>query len=87
MRIDPTLELLCKLCGWRPDKTQTMKEVRRHMIDAHNTEDVSLDLSAICTCNSEMRFTFEEPDPRGEGLLDHFKCDKCGNVGLIKRNK
>ncbi len=87
MKIDPTLELVCKLCGWKPDRTLTMGDVKRHMVDSHHVEDVDLDLSAICTCGKEMRPAFTEPDQRGEGFIDHFKCDQCGNVGVILRGK
>ncbi len=84
MRIQPTLELLCKICGWRPAESQTMGDVRQHMIDAHGTSEVTLDLSAICSCGSEMRFTFTEKV--GDMVRDHFICPTDGNEGWIERD-
>lgn len=87
MKIDPTMRLVCKLCGWKPKESQTMGDMQQHMIEAHHTEEVSLDLVAVCTCDTEMRYSFSEPSQRGESFLDHYKCDKCGNIGLIRRGK
>jgi hypothetical protein len=85
MRIEPTLELLCKLCGWRPDRSLTMADIKQHMIVAHHTDNVNLDLATICTCSREMRHTFTETT--GDGFRDHFKCDEDGNEGWIERHK
>lgn len=85
MRIIPDLKLLCKRCGWRPHETQTMMEVREHMVKEHQTEEVDLDLAAICSCGTEMRHLFIEPV---DGVFrDHYKCSKCGNEGFIERTK
>lgn len=85
MRITPALHLVCKACGWRPGANQTMAEVKQHMVAAHGTENVVLDLSAFCACGGEMRLKFTEP--MGDGFRDHYICPRCGNEGWVERTK
>ena len=85
MRIQPELKLLCHVCGWRPSETQTIGEIQQHMKNAHNTEKVSLDLSAVCTCGSEMRMKFTESRGSNIRFRDHYICSMDGNEGWIER--
>jgi hypothetical protein len=86
MHIKPELKLLCKLCGWRPDDDKTVGEFQRHMIEAHKIEGVTLDLSAICICGSEMTFRFTEQVGEGDTVRDHFMCPRDRNEGWIDRH-
>jgi hypothetical protein len=82
-RITPTLKLVCKECGWRPMESETMEVVKAHFEQHHAGRPVTLDLSAVCVCGKEMRFTHTVR--QGRMLQDNFTCD-CGNVGYINRS-
>lgn len=78
------LALKCKLCPWRPADATVMEAVLLHMNVEHDTDQVALDMVAVCSCGSTMEFG--ETRPTGGGFKDYVVCEECGNTGYIKRD-
>lgn len=83
--IKPDLVLACHHCGQRPPPDSVMEAQLLHFQIEHDTDDVHLDLVAVCTCGATMTLT--ETRPTGGGFHDYFCCEPCGNTGRIKRGE
>ena len=84
-QIKPALMLECHICHWRPPEDMTMQVAAMHFQYDHDTEEIRMDLSAVCTCGETMTLT--ETRPTGGGFKDWFCCGVCGNIGWIGREK
>ena len=78
-----SMRLQCKLCPWVPSETATMEAVQLHVQVEHDTDEVALDLVAVCSCGAAMTLTVSKPT--GGGFKDYFACGACGNTGYIIR--
>ena len=79
-----SMRLQCQRCGWPPPEDATMEAVLLHMQVEHDTDEVKLDLVAVCTCGAAMTHT--ETRPAGGGFKDYMSCPACGNTGHVKRD-
>lgn len=77
------LELECPLCGYRPPGDATMESFKLHFNVEHDTDEIKLNLSAICQCGATMRHTMTEKRP--PLAIDFFQCDACGKNGTVTR--
>lgn len=78
------MRLQCSRCSvaW-PDSTK-QEAVLLHMQVEHDTDEVRLNLVAVCTCGEAMTFT--ESRPTGGGIKDYMVCGVCGNTGYVRRD-
>lgn len=81
--LNDSLRLHCKECGYRPPEDATMEAVQLHFQVDHDTDQVALDLLAVCPCGAAMEHT--RTAPTGGGLKDYVKCGASGNTGFVKR--
>lgn len=79
-----SMRLQCQLCGWVPPGGMQMEGVQLHFQVEHDTDEVALDLVAVCTCGEAMTHT--ESRPTGGGIKDHMACGVCGNTGYVRRD-
>lgn len=82
--LNKSLQLHCKDCGWRPPEDATMEAVQLHCQVEHDTDEVTLDLLAVCSCGAAMGHV--RTAPTGGGFKDYVKCGACGNTGFLKRD-
>jgi len=82
--LNRTLRLQCKECQWRPPEDATMEAVQLHFQVDHDTDKVTLDLAAVCTCGASMAHV--RTAPTGGGFKDYMRCAACGNTGFVKRD-
>ena len=78
-----SMRLQCKPCGWVPPADMTMQDARLHFQVDHDTDKVTLDLVAVCSCGEAMTHT--ESRPTGGGMKDYLVCGVCGNTGYVRR--
>lgn len=78
------MRLQCKRCSVAWPGNAVMEAVLLHMQVEHDTDEVVLDLVAVCTCGEAMTFT--ESRPTGGGSKDYMKCGVCGNTGYVRRD-
>lgn len=78
-----SMRLQCQRCGWVPPEGATMEAVLLHMQVDHDTDEVKLELVAVCSCGATMTHT--ESKPTGGGFKDYVKCGACGNTGHLLR--
>ena len=78
-----SMSLQCEHCKWLPPDGATMEAVQLHMQVEHDTDEVKLNLVAVCTCAAVMEHT--ESRPTGGGFKDYMLCPACGNTGYVKR--
>jgi hypothetical protein len=81
--IEPRLVLECATCHHRPAPDSVLEALSLHFLVEHDTEDVNLNLIAVCTCGAAMDFI--EAKPTGGGFFDWYRCTFDGNQGRIKR--
>jgi hypothetical protein len=79
-----SMRLQCQPCGWRLPEDMVMEGALLHFQIEHDTDEVRLDLVAVCTCGEAM--TLVRSAPTGGGFKDHMVCGVCGNTGFIKRD-
>lgn len=61
---EPLMRLCCQHCRWRPPLDITQGVMAAHFETEHDTEDIRLELIAICTRDdSELSLTHTEPGP------------------------
>jgi DNA-directed RNA polymerase subunit RPC12/RpoP len=82
--LNGTLRLHCKDCGWRPPEDAVMEAVQLHFQVEHDTDQVTLDLLAVCACGAAMGHTVTKPT--GGGFKDYVLCPACGSAGFVKRD-
>lgn len=82
--LNSSMRLQCKICNWRPPDDAIMEAVQLHFQVEHDTDAVTLDLVAVCSCGAAM--TFVRTAPTGGGFKDHMECGACGNKGFVKRD-
>lgn len=82
--LNRTLRFQCKHCPWRPPEDMEMQHAQLHFQVEHDTDKVTFDLAAICTCGAAM--TYVRTAPTGGGFKDYMSCGACGNTGFIKRD-
>jgi hypothetical protein len=78
-----SMRLQCNTCGWPLPDGMTMEGGLLHMQVEHDTDEVKLDLVAVCTCGEAMTYT--DSRPTGGGIKDCFRCGVCGNTGHVRR--
>lgn len=78
------MALQCGTCDHRWPDTAVVEAMLLHFQVEHDTDDVRVDLRAICRCGAAMRFTHVEHE-RPHRERDHFRCDACGSRGAIRR--
>lgn len=84
----PTLRLKCRLCDWLPDEPTVLEAVRLHFNVTHDTDDVELELVAICPDDAAvMNFTGTDEHPGAPFEVDRFECPSCGQAGTVLRRK
>jgi len=79
------MRLQCHRCGWVPPGDMEMQHAQLHFQVEHDTDEVRLDLVAVCTCGEAMTFT--ESRPTGGGFKDYFLCGVCGCTGYVRRTE
>lgn len=79
------MRLQCQPCGWPLPDAMKVEGALLHMQVEHDTDEVRLDLVALCTCGEAMTHT--ESRPTGGGIKDYMRCGVCGNTGYIKREQ
>ena len=79
-----SLRLHCKECAWRPPEDTTMEAVQLHFQVEHDTDQVTLDLLAVCSCGAAM--THVRTAPTGGGFKDYVECGACGSTGFVRRD-
>lgn len=80
----PTMELQCNLCGDRPPRNAVMESVKLHFNVEHDTDEIKLDLVAVCECGAAMEFV--RSSPTGGGEFHYFHCNACGQDGRVRHN-
>jgi len=60
-----------------------MEVVQLHYQVDHDTDAVTLDLVAVCSCGEAMTVT--DSRPTGGGMKDYLLCGVCGNTGHVRR--
>ena len=80
-----SMRLQCQRCGWPPPEDATMEAVLLHMQVDHDTDDVKLNLAAVCSCGATMTHT--QTRSTGGGFKDYMKCAACGNTGHLVRRE
>lgn len=78
-----SLRFQCKPCGWRPPDDMTLEAAQLHFQVDHDTDEVTFDLVAVCTCGEAMTITHSSPT--GGGFKDYASCGVCGNTGFVRR--
>lgn len=78
------MRLQCQPCGWRPPEDATMEAVQLHFQVEHDTDKVTLDLVALCSCGAAMTVTNTRPAGPGQ-VKDYLSCAACGNTGHLTR--
>jgi hypothetical protein len=78
------MRLQCKHCPWVPPETMKMEGALLHFQVEHDTDQVHLELVAVCSCGAAMAVT--ESRPTGGGIKDYLKCGACGNAGHLRRD-
>lgn len=74
------MALICQTCHWRPDEGLSVGLLRAHFETEHGTEDVRMELVVLCPrCDKAMTFD------RSFGNRDHFACQPCHRVRVIRR--
>jgi hypothetical protein len=79
-----SMRLQCQPCGWRPPEDMKVEAVLLHMQVEHDTDEIRLDLVAVCSCGEAMTIT--ESRPTGGGFKDYAVCGVCGNTGYVRRD-
>lgn len=79
-----SMRLQCQPCGWPLPDGMTMEAAQMHFQVDHDTDEVTLDLVAVCTCGEAMAHTGTRPT--GGGFKDYVKCGVCGSTGYIRRD-
>ena len=82
--LNRTLRLQCSPCGWVPPADMRMDHAQLHFQVEHDTDEVKLEMVAVCTCGAVMEHT--QSRPTGGGFKDYVKCPACGNTGFLKRD-
>lgn len=85
--ITPTMELECKHCHIRLLPDQPLETYLLHMQVEHDTDEVEVNLVAVCTCLTTMTFERTEPMIGGKRFTDHFRCPACGETARVTRKK
>ena len=80
-----SMRLQCKPCGWRPPDDMTLEGAQLHFQVDHDTDEVTFDLVAVCTCGEAMTHTGTRPTDGG--FKDYMSCGVCGNTGFLKRTE
>lgn len=83
--LNDTLAFQCKHCPWRPPQDMTMEGAQLHFQVEHDTDEVTFDLVAVCSCGATMAHTVSRPT--GGGFKDHVECKACGSTGFLRRDK
>lgn len=78
-----SMRLQCKTCRWVPPDDMVMEGAQLHFQVDHDTDEITLDLVAVCSCGEAMTHTGSRPT--GGGTKDYFRCGICGNTGHIYR--
>jgi hypothetical protein len=79
-----SMRLQCKPCGWVPPEGMTMEHAQLHFQVEHDTDEVTFDLVAVCSCGEAMTVT--DSSPTGGGVKDYLECGVCGNTGHLRRS-
>jgi len=77
------MRLQCKRCQWVAPEDARLEAVHLHVQVEHDTDEVALDLVAVCSCSPAMTVTSSRTTIGG--LRDYLKCGACGNTGHIIR--
>ena len=77
-----SMRLQCQPCGWVPPAAMKLEAALLHFQVEHDTDQVTFDLVAVCTCGAAMTVT--ESRPTGGGTKDYLAC-VCGNTGHLRR--
>lgn len=80
-----SMRLQCKPCGWVPPDDMPMEGAQLHFQVEHDTDKVTFDLVAVCTCGEAMTVT--DSRPTGGGIKDYMVCGVCGSTGYVRREK
>ena len=80
----PTMVLACHECGHRPDLDSVVEAQLLHFQVEHDTDDVVLDLIAVCTCGAGMDFVRTATIGGTNLIADYYRCT-CGISGHITR--
>ena len=80
-----SMRLQCKPCGWVPPEDMAMEGVQLHFQVDHDTDAVTFDLVAVCTCGEAMTIT--DSRATGGGTKDYLVCGVCGNTGYVRRQE
>lgn len=80
-----SMRLQCHQCSWVPPDDMEMQHARLHFQVDHDTDDVKLDLVAVCTCGEAMAVT--DSRPTGGGVKDYLECSICGSTGYVRRGE
>jgi hypothetical protein len=75
----------CHACDWRPPGDMKMEAFQLHCQVEHDTDEVQVDLVAVCTCGAAMTSTGSRPT--GGGFKDYFRCGACGNTAYVRRTE
>lgn len=79
------MDLACRHCSCRWPHDAVIEAMQLHFNVEHDTNEIHLDLIAVCRCGATMRHT-------GSGQLgggrtrERYHCDACGGDGSIDRN-
>lgn len=80
-----SMRLQCLRCGWVPPTQMTMRDAQLHFQVDHDTDEMKLELVAVCTCGEPMAVTLSRPT--GGGIKDYLECKGCGNTGHVRREQ
>lgn len=83
--ITPRMALACHECGHRPDPESVMESFQLHYQVEHDSDELHMDLIAVCDCGATMRHV--ENRPTGGGWWVYYHCEACGTDGRIKQNE
>jgi hypothetical protein len=78
-----SMRLQCHRCGWPLPDDMKIEAALLHMQVEHDTDEVKLELVAVCSCGEAMTVT--ESQPTGGGVKDYLSCGVCGNTGHLRR--
>lgn len=76
------MALACQQCGERCSDDAVLEAWLLHMQVEHDTDEVKLDLVAVCRCGATM--VWDELGSRG-GKNVYYDCRACGGRGSVRQ--
>lgn len=83
-RISPTFTLECEHCRHRWPHDAVVEAMLLHFQVEHDTDEVRLELTVVCTCRAAMALS-STSELGGGAVAEWYTCPACGNTARVRR--